>query len=126
VVSGANYADSTGLSYSATLAQPGSSATYVGLSPYFGNNGYLPYLVNCTSAGTYSLVVNTTNTAGSVTTSLVVNGATVSSALVLAGGSAAGVSIILNNGPNEILFGNGTGSVNSATQGCTINSLTFN
>lgn len=126
VVSGANFADNATGGYAAQLAQAGSGGTYVQLAPYFGSNGYLPYVVYCTLPGTYSLVINTSNSSGSTTSPVVVNGTTVASALSLPGGNAASVSVTLVAGPNEILLGGGPSTVNSANQGCTINSLTFN
>lgn len=104
------------ISTNPTLA--GSATNF---TPFYGITGYVPYIVNCTVAGTYTLVLNAT---GSATSDVWCNGVKVATSVSIPSGTnnTSMATLTLKKGPdNYVLLGNGTNQ-----SGCTLNTLTFN
>ncbi len=103
------------LSSNPTLA--GAASNFL---PFLGTGGYVPYIVDCTAPGTYSLVVNFT---GSGSTDLWSAGTKISTAVSIQSGTnnVTVGNVTLKRGVNYVLLGNGTNQ-----GGVTINTLTFN
>jgi hypothetical protein len=117
VIAGANFADN--VSGSPTLGYVGAYQT----SPNLYTNGYIPYLINCTAPGTYSVTLNTSNGDGAALTNVNVNGTILYTGVTVNSGNTTLGNVTLNAGQNFIMIGNGTQSAQN--QASTINSLTF-
>ena len=119
-ISGANWADNPAFNnVLGTLADNGFQTSQ---APFYGVGGYRSYILNCPSAGTYTLTASVTTTGNGTSTNLIVNGATVSSDIALPNSTTGNVSlgsVTLQFGANCIVFGKG-----SAQSGVTINSIT--
>lgn len=126
VISGGNYLDTSGAS-APTLGQNGFSAPFD--APNYGTSGQVSYIVNCTKAGTYTLVANFTNS-GSAGTSGLEYGGDANPFTVLA------PTVTIPAGTNNVTLGSVTlvAGVNYVTIGhpgsqqgsITLHTLTFN
>ena len=121
VIDARNYSDNTSL---LSASYPTLQGDAYNRGPYYGIDGYTPYIINATAAGTFALVGTFTTTA-SGHTNVEVNGSIVYTNVAIGSGLTNGTvalgNVTLKKGTNYVLLGNGT-----AQPLITIKQLTFN